>query len=312
MISDAIDGGAHYGQPILMEPGLVRIIAPNPSPMTHWGTNTYILGTGTLCLIDPGPDDPAHLAALIAHIDGRHVSHIVVTHSHLDHSALSGPLSRATMTPVLAYGNSRAGRSAVMTALAQTDHTPGGEGVDRDFVPDQLLPDGTVIHGPDWSVDVIHTPGHMGNHICLRWRDAVFSGDQVMGWASSMVSPPDGDLTDFMQSCRRLAAVGPARLYPGHGAPVSDPAARINWLLDHRAAREAQILAALPPGPQTIPALTRLIYADTPVALHPAAARNVFAHLIDLAGRNLVRASPALHPDALFQLTGTALQICRK
>ena len=290
------------GEPVLMEPGLVRVIAPNPSPMTHWGTNTYVLGSQTLCIIDPGPDDPGHLAALLAHIGDRQVSHIVVTHSHLDHSGLSGRLSRATLAPVLGFGDSQAGRSAAMAALAQTNSSSGGEGVDQNFVPDQALPDGAMIHGPDWRLHVIHTPGHMGNHICLRWGDTVFSGDHVMGWASSMVSPPDGDLTDFLASCRRLAAVGAARFYPGHGAPVPDATARINWLLDHRAAREAQILAALTAGPLTIAALTTAIYADIPIGLHPAAARNLFAHLIDLAGRNLVKAAPAQHPDALFQL----------
>ena len=300
MISDADGDQPGHGQPVVLEPGLVRIIAPNPSPMTHWGTNSYILGTQVLCIIDPGPDDPAHLAALLAHIGDRVVSHIVVTHSHLDHSALSGPLSRVTGARVLGYGDNLAGRSAVMQTLALP---PGGEGVDLEFIPDETLPDGAQITGPAWRLSVIHTPGHMGNHICLHWGNAVFSGDHVMGWASSMVSPPGGDLTDFMASCQRLATLGPARLYPGHGAPVPDPAARISWLLAHRKAREAQILAALTKRPQTIPALTALIYADTPVALHPAAARNVFAHLIDLAGRSLVQASPALHPDALFRLT---------
>lgn len=300
MSRDANTESPGAGQPVTMEPGLVRIIAPNPSPMTQWGTNSYILGSRSLCIIDPGPDDPAHLAALLAHIGDRLVSHIVVTHSHLDHSALSRPLSRATGAPVLAYGDSLSGRSGVMQTL---DLLTGGEGVDRGFMPDVTLPDAAQIAGPDWQLSVIHTPGHMGNHICLRWGDVVFSGDHVMGWASSMVSPPDGDLTDFRMSCQRLAAVGATRLYPGHGAPVMDPAARIDWLLDHRKAREAQILAALSAGPRFIPALTAMIYADTPATLHPAAARNVLAHLIDLAGRNLVYARPALHPDALFRLT---------
>lgn len=293
-------GRPPYGQAILMEPGLTRIVAPNPSPMTHWGTNTYILGTQTLCIIDPGPDHPAHLAALVGHIGERQVSHIVVTHSHLDHSGLSLTLSRVTGAPVFAFGDSLAGRSARMATLGK--HTAGGEGVDLAFRPGQTLPDSAVIHGADWRLAVIHTPGHMGNHICLHWGDAVFSGDHVMGWASSMVSPPDGDLTDFMASCRRLATVKAARFYPGHGDPVPDPAARINWLLSHRAAREAQILAVLYAGPQTIPALTALVYADTPVQLHPAAARNIFAHLVDLAGRNMIMATPGLRFDAIFRL----------
>ena len=289
-----------YGQPVQMQPGLVRIVAPNPSAMTHWGTNTYVLGTHDLCIMDPGPDDPVHLAALLAHIDGRRVSHIVVTHSHLDHSGLSVALSRATGARVLAFGHSSAGRSAVMSAF---DHATGGEGVDHAFAPDRTLPDGAVLAGPDWQLSVLHTPGHMGNHICLQCDNVIFSGDLVMGWASSMVSPPDGDLTDFRASCRRLAAVGAARLYPGHGAPVLQPAARIGWLLNHRMAREAQILAALAQGPQTVAALTATVYTDTPPALHPAVARNVLAHLVDLVGRNLVTATPALRADAVFART---------
>ena len=287
------------GQPVSLAPGLTRIVAPNPSAMTHWGTNTYILGDRTLCIIDPGPDHPDHLAALLALIGGRPVSHILVTHSHLDHSALSRPLAQATGAPVLAFGDSLAGRSVVMTGLAGV-LTGGGEGLDLGFRPDQTLPDGAWITGPDWQLTAVHTPGHLGNHVCLRWGDALFSGDQVMGWASSLVSPPDGDLTDFMRSCHRLRAIGPAVLYPGHGDPVFDAVARIDWLLAHRTAREAQIRAQLATGPATIRDLTDTIYAETALALHPAAARNVFAHLIDLASRNLVQASPTLAFDAVF------------
>lgn len=291
-----------YGTPMTLAPGLVRVLAPNPSAMTLQGTNTYLLGYDNLCVIDPGPDNPAHLAALMACVGSRRVSHIVVTHSHLDHSGLCRPLARLTHAPVLAFGDSLAGRSAVMTTLAGRNTGSRGEGVDRGFAPDQALPDGTAIIGKGWQVQVLHTPGHLGNHICLRWGDAVFSGDHVMGWASSMVSPPDGDLTDFRQSCHRLRATNPAILYPGHGDPVTDPLGRITWLLAHRATREAQILAALTSGPLTIMALTASIYTDTPLALQAAAARNVYAHLIDLVGRNLVQAEPSLSDRALFRL----------
>jgi glyoxylase-like metal-dependent hydrolase (beta-lactamase superfamily II) len=284
----------------VLRPGLVRVLAPNPSPMTYHGTNTYILGDDSLCIIDPGPDHPAHLAALLQIIAGRPVSHIIATHSHVDHSALAATLARTTKAPVLGFGDSSAGRSAVMQDLMQREPAKGGEGVDHDFSPDRTLPDGASVTGADWQLRVIHTPGHFGNHICLRWGDAIFSGDHVMGWASSMVSPPEGDLTDFMTSCRILRAEAARILYPGHGDPITDPTARIDWLLAHRAAREAQILAALDHAPQTIATLTATLYTDTPPHLHPAAARNVFAHLIDLAGRDLVRAEPALQTTAWF------------
>lgn len=294
-----------YGQPVQLGPGLVRILAPNPSAMTHWGTNSYILGERAVCVIDPGPDHPAHLAALLAQIGTRQVSHIVLTHGHLDHSALSRPLARLTGAPVLGFGDHLAGRSAAMSALWRTSAQAalhGGEGVDTGFFPDTALPDGVQIIGQDWQLQVVHTPGHMRNHICLRWADAVFSGDHVMGWASSIVSPPDGDLTDYLRSCARLRALAPRILYPGHGDPVPDPVARIDALLAHRATREGQILTELSAGPATIKTLTARIYTDTPPALHAAAGRNVFAHLIDLTGRNLVTADPALDAGAVFSL----------
>ena len=293
-------GAPGWGNPEQLQPGLVRIIAPNPSAMTHWGTNTYVLGNTSLCIIDPGPAIPAHLAALLACVGHRRVSHIVVTHSHLDHSDLSADLSARTGAPVLAYGPSTAGRSAIMTSLLPAFSGLGGEGVDQGFAPDQTLADGAFIDGPDWRLRVIHTPGHMGNHICLRWGDSIFSGDQVMGWASSMLSPPDGDLTDFIRSCQRLRRLNARILYPGHGAAVTDPNARIDWLLGHRAQREAQILASLAQKPQTLTSLTAAVYTDTPANLHPAAARSVFAHLIDLYCRNLVKAAPNLDADAIF------------
>lgn len=290
------------GQVQRLAPGLDCLIAPNPSAMTERGTNTYVLGQDSLCIIDPGPDDPGHLAALLAHVGGRSVSHIIVTHSHLDHSGLAGALSRATQAPVLGLGDSGVGRSAAMQAFARTDRTGGGEGADPGFAPDIVVADGAVIQGVDWALRVIATPGHFGNHICLRWQDAIFSGDHVMGWASTMISPPDGDVTDYMASCARVLAEAARVLYPGHGAGVTDPPGRIGWLMAHRRGREAQILAALSDGPRSVADLTSALYTEVPAVLRLAAARNVLAHLIDLAGKNLVRADPALHSAATFRL----------
>ncbi|MBK1635848.1 MBL fold metallo-hydrolase [Rhodovulum adriaticum] len=276
------------GHPEQIAPGLRRVLAPNPSPMTFRGTNTYIVGHGAVAVIDPGPNDPAHRAAILGALGpGERVSHILVTHSHVDHSPLARPLARETGAPVLAYGDSAAGRRPDLAALSGLG---GGEGVDADFTPDRTLADGAVVTGADWQITALHTPGHMGNHMCFAWRDALFSGDHVMGWASSMVSPPDGDLAAFMASLDRLAARAERTLYPGHGAPVDDGPARIAELTAHRRARRAQVLAALAQGPTTPAALTHAIYTDVAPALLGAAQRNVLAHLIELADEN--RAAP--------------------
>ena len=284
----------------VIAPGLRRVVAPNPSPMTFRGTNTYLVGQGRVVVIDPGPDDAAHLTALMRALNGEAVSHVVVTHSHLDHSPLARRLAAQTGARVWGFGASDAGRSAVMQALVAGGYDGGGEGVDADFAPDVRVADGDVIAAPAGPLRVLHTPGHMGNHICLAWNDAIFSGDLVMGWATSLVSPPDGDISDFVASCARLRAEKATVLYPGHGAPVTDPAARIDWLLAHRADRRAQVLAALD-LPRNVAELTAAIYTDVAPALWPIAARNVFAQLVELVGAGLVGASPALAADAVFR-----------
>ncbi len=286
---------------VQLEPGLRRVLAPNPSPMTHWGTNTYVLGEGRVAIIDPGPDDPVHFAAILAALaPGEQVSHILVTHSHLDHSPLARHLSDRAGSPVLAFGDSRAGRSPLMQKLATLGGVGGGEGVDVSFAPDEALTHGDTISGEGWTLSALWTPGHFGNHLSFAWGDAVFTGDHVMGWASSLVSPPDGDLSAFMSSTRALAARDDRIYFPGHGAPIEKPKARALWLIRHRELREAAILNALGPQPQTIPDLAAIVYHDTPVALRPAAERNLFAHLIDLCSRSLAVAEPAISFQANF------------
>ncbi|MGR3378597.1 MBL fold metallo-hydrolase [Salipiger abyssi] len=290
------------GQPEELAPGLRRILAPNPSPMTLRGTNSYLLGTRGLAVIDPGPDDPAHLDALLAALrPGQHITHILVTHAHIDHSPLARPLSEATGAPVLAFGDATAGRSEAMQALAESGMMGGGEGVDADFAPDEILADGARVAGDGWTLDALHTPGHFGNHLAFAWEDALFCGDLVMGWASSLVSPPDGDLTDFMASLARLSAHPWRVLHSGHGAPVDAPAKRLAALRDHRLMRERQILAALDEGPADATELTARIYTDIPPALRPAAARNVLAHLIDLHARGHASTPGTLTENAVFQ-----------
>lgn len=289
------------GIAIEIAPGLRRILAPNPSPMTYRGTNTYVLGTRALAVIDPGPNDPVHLDAILAAVGpGQTISHILVTHSHVDHSPLAAPLAAHCNAPVLAFGGPEAGRSAVMTRLAEAGMAGGGEGIDTAFAPDIHLADGATVSGDGWTLEVIHTPGHLGNHIALAWGKSCFTADHVMGWASSLVSPPDGDLTDFMASCERLRARDWEVFYPGHGAPVTNPSQRLDWLIAHRQSREAAILNALTLGPATAASLAAAIYTETPPALLPAAARNVFAHLVDLTGKFQAAPIGPLAADARF------------
>lgn len=287
-----------------LAPGLIRLRAPNPSPMTERGTNTYVVGESDLAIIDPGPALGAHLSAIVRLVRGRPVRAIVVTHSHLDHSGLAPELAEALGTPVLAFGDSLSGQSPAMRELAREGRITGGEGVDTAFRPDDRLGDGQSVHGDDWSLRTIHTPGHMSNHICLEWGDFLFTGDHVMGWASSIVSPPHGDLRQFMTSCRRLLKHDHRLFLPGHGAPVEDPKARLNWLIAHRQDRERQILAALAGGPLDGPGLVARVYDDLPAGLGGAALRNVLAHVIDLADRGLVRTEGPIGPGAIVRLSG--------
>ena len=289
--------------PMELAPGVRRIIAPNPSAMTYWGTNTYLIGQERLIVVDPGPNDPAHFTALSDAIAGTPVERILVTHSHKDHSPLARQLADATGAPVCAFGDSSSGQTALMRRLAAEGLTGGGEGVDSDFAPDVLLKNGISFEHEGQTLTAHHTPGHMGNHMAFEWGGLIFTGDLVMGWASTMVSPPDGDLGDFLQSCERLKGLNAKRLFPGHGDPIEDPQARLNWLLNHRNERTEQILAALQTGPATVDSLTRHIYTDAPEGLLAAAARNVLAHLIHLHDQGRVNAQPSLHFNATFALT---------
>ncbi|WP_195819112.1 MBL fold metallo-hydrolase [Roseobacter sp. MH60115] len=288
----------------MLEPGVRRVVAPNPSPMTFRGTNSYLLGTTEIAVIDPGPLDEDHLAALLSALTpGQRITHIVVSHAHLDHSPLAAALQKECGAPIYGFGPAEKGRSAVMQRLAADGLMGGGEGIDAAFSPDHELEDGALLRGPDWQLRALHTPGHIGNHICLAWGDICFTADHVMGWASSLVSPPDGDLTDFMASCRRLQKTEWRRFYPGHGDPVDAPRARLDWLIAHRMTREKAILEALEAGPADALSLARIIYGDTPAGLMSAASRNVLAHLIDLIGKNKVAPKAPLRADTRFYLT---------
>lgn len=278
-------------------PGLRRVVAGNPGPLTGPGTNTWILGEGEVAVIDPGPPGaPAHLAAILATLaPGERVSHILVTHAHLDHSGSASALAGATGATVFGH--------PPPPPLIRPD-LGGGEGRDLAFRPDVLLTGGETVHGAGWRLEVLHTPGHFPGHLSFDWEGVVFTGDLVMGWASTLISPPDGELAAFRVSVTRLRDRSARLFLPGHGEPIRAPAARAQALLDHRAAREAGILAALCLRPATIPSLVERLYTDTPALLHAAAARNVLAHLVDLESRGRVVAAPRPAPGAIWSVSG--------
>ncbi len=298
------DGTADTLNPADIAPGLRRVTAPNPSPMTAAGTNTYIVGTGRVAVIDPGPAIPSHLDAILAALGpDETVSHILVTHSHLDHSTLARALSARTGAPVCGFGDSLSGRSQRMADLAATG-LPPAEGVDLEFRPDIRLADGDVLtnRSGGWQLTALHTPGHFGNHLSFLWDDAVFSGDLAMGWSTSLIAPPDGDMAAYMASLDRLVRQASGPLWPGHGDPVPDGPQRLADLSAHRRGREAQVLAALA-GRDASPAeIARSVYVGTDPRLMPAATLNVLAHLLDLLDRNRVMTGDFPNLDARFRL----------
>ena len=272
--------------------------------MTFTGTQTYVVGDGDVVVIDPGPDMPKHLDAILSSLGpDERIAKILVTHSHLDHSPLARPLAKATGAPVLAAGPSHWGRSEVMAALAAEGKLGGGEGIDLDFAPDADIREGDVIDGPWGDITVLETPGHMANHLSFAWNNALFSGDLIMGWSTSLVSPPDGDMTAFMASVERLAERTDKIYYPGHGDPVSTPQDRAKELLLHRRGREAQILETLANrGASSAMDLAQSIYTDVAPTLLPAAERNVLAHLIDLHVRGQISTLGPIQSDSKFTL----------
>lgn len=284
-------------------PRLRTLLAPNPSPLTFRGTNTYIIGSGRVAVVDPGPEDDRHLAAILAALEpGEIVDLILITHPHRDHSALAPRLAAQTAAPVLAFGRADDGRSPRMSALAAQGLTAGGDGLDSSFAPDRSLADGERISGPDWEVTCLHTPGHLGTHLCFCLGEVLLSGDHVMGWSTSIVSPPEGDMADYMNSLARLNRPDWQQFLPGHGDPITQPQQRVQELMTHRRAREAQILDALAKAPQTAAQLAQSLYPDLAPNLQPAAKRNVLAHLIDLLGKSHLQTDHPLTADSLFHL----------
>jgi glyoxylase-like metal-dependent hydrolase (beta-lactamase superfamily II) len=270
-----------FGESIRLTPLIARVLAPNPGPFTFKGTGVYIVGAKDVAVIDPGPLMPEHVAALKRALDGRRVTHILVTHTHSDHSPAAAPLKEWSGAKTYAFGPHGSGRD---------DGVKVEEGGDRDFMPDIRVRDGDRIEGDGFAFECVYTPGHTSNHMCFALKDeqALFTGDHVMGWSTTVVTPPDGDMADYMASLRKLLARDDRILYPTHGAPIRDPKPFLEAYIDHRLAREAQILACIADGVTTIPEMVARMYADVDKRLHPAASRSVLAHLIQLEREALV------------------------
>jgi glyoxylase-like metal-dependent hydrolase (beta-lactamase superfamily II) len=273
-----------------VSPLVRRVLAPNPGPFTFMGTNSYIVGQGTVAIIDPGPALETHRAALLSAVAGERVSHILVTHTHADHSPLAASLKEATGAIVAGYGPHGAGKADEGIVVE--------EGGDMAFDPELRLSDGARIRGPGWTLEAVYTPGHCSNHLCygLAEEASVFTGDHVMSWSTSVVVPPDGDMADYMRSLDKLHRRGDRVLWPAHGGPIREPGPFLDAFIAHRQERERQILNALSQGPARIPELVARIYTDVDASLHPAAARSVHAHLIRMVreGRAQVDGAPAL------------------
>jgi len=266
---------APYGEAVRLSLSIQRLLANNPGPFTFTGTGVYIVGAHDVAVIDPGPNSPAHVDALKRALMGLRVTHILVTHTHADHSPAAKPLQEWCGAATYAFGPHPA---------APDDGARVEEGADRYFVPDVRLRDGDVIETGGLTFDCLHTPGHISNHMCyaLREEKALFTGDHVMGWSTTVVAPPDGDMTDYIAGLKRLMARSDRILYPTHGGPVKNPRPFLEAYLAHRFEREAQILRCLRDGPRKIPAIVETLYAGVDKRLHPAAARTVEAHLIKL------------------------------
>jgi glyoxylase-like metal-dependent hydrolase (beta-lactamase superfamily II) len=273
----------------MLTPRVRRVLAANPSPFTYTGTQTYIVGTGEVAVIDPGPAEPAHIDGILRAIEGEKIVAIVCTHTHRDHSPAAAPLAAATGAEIVGCA-----------PLVLDDSGPRADAAfDRTYAPDRVLVDREQLKGPDWTLEAIATPGHTSNHLCyhLVEDNALFTGDHVMGWSTTVVSPPDGDMADYMRSLDKLGARSDAVYYPAHGEPVTNPQQFVRGLGGHRKQRERQILKLVGEGVGEIAAMVPLMYKGVDERLYPAAGQSVLAHLIDLRDRGVVREAEGLwHP----------------
>jgi len=314
-----IDFEPMYGEMVEVSPLLRRLVCKNPSKFTFHGTGTYVIGRGDVAVVDPGPRDDEHIQALLRALDGETVRHILITHTHGDHSPAAHALHQATGAPILGFGKHPEGSvsegddadgdddddeldaSEASSALRepqieddpefQRKHAP-----DVDFEADTTLAHGDIVEGPGYTVEALHTPGHISNHLCfaLAEENAVLSGDHVMGWSTTIIPPPDGDVASYLDSLRVLLdRPHDERLYPTHGAPVERHHDFVQALLDHRIAREAGIIGQLRQGPMSARDIVKVLYADVRKELHKPAARSVLSHLRKLHDEGTVERAVA-------------------
>lgn len=289
---------ARHGESISVAPNIERITAPNGGPFTFHGTNSYLIGTDALALIDPGPDDDTHLAALLAAIGGRKLTHIFVTHTHRDHSPLTPKLVAATSAKTYGYGPHVAARELGLGERNYLDSS-----ADYEFMPDVLMSHGDIVEAHGWAIEGIFTPGHTANHMAfaLRGTGILFSGDHVMAWATSIVAPPDGSMDAYMKSLDVLIKRDDLLYFPGHGGPVRNPDQYVRALRAHRLLRENAILSRLKKGDRTIHDIVKVIYRQTDPRLHGAAALSVFAHLERLIARELAKTDEIPSLDGTYE-----------
>jgi glyoxylase-like metal-dependent hydrolase (beta-lactamase superfamily II) len=290
-----------YGQSVQVSPLIRRVIAENPSKYTYRGTGTYIVGAGDVAVVDPGPELDAHRQALETALRGERVTAIFVTHCHSDHSPLAHWLHDSTGAPTYAFGPHAQLDSEIDDTIE--DGLTREETIDTRFDPDVRVADGAIAaSGPGWTVRGVHTPGHTSNHMCFALDEerALFTGDHIMGWSTTVVSPPDGDMRAYMDSVRKLIGRADASLWPTHGAPVTSPQPFLEAYLQHRIEREAQVIAVVGSGVSSIEAMVKVLYADVSEELHRAAARSVLAHLVKLVDDGLVSVEGVPGPKAVY------------
>jgi glyoxylase-like metal-dependent hydrolase (beta-lactamase superfamily II) len=282
-----------------ISPLIRRVLCGNPGPFTFRGTASFIVGSGEVAIIDPGPENEAHLAALLAAVKGEKVSHILVTHTHLDHSPLAKRLKAATGAPILAY------KPQAMVS-DDTSEVRLDASIDRHFIPDIALTHGDVVAGKGWTLEAVFTPGHMSNHMAyaLKEEKALFCGDHVMAWATSVIAPPDGNMGQYFESLRLLLTRDDTIYHPAHGPSRPDPLPLVRAYLVHRQQREGAIVRRLEQGDRTIAEIVKANYADVDPRLHPAAALSTLAHLEHLIekGRVTTAGRPAL--DSIYAING--------
>ena len=284
-----------YGRLEPVAPMIRRIVARNPSPFTFRGTGTYVVGHGEVVVIDPGPDLADHVEALLAGLAGEQVTHILITHTHRDHSPAARALQRATGAPTYGFGPHAGGKRG----------EPGiEEGGDWDFTPDIVVRDGDWVEGGGWRFEAVHTPGHTSNHLCFGLPDSgiLFSGDHVMGWSTSVIAPPDGDMAAYMASLDKLLGRRDTVYWPTHGPAITEPQRHVRAFIAHRRERESGIIDCLKAGIETIDVMVERLYVGLNPALRRAAGRSVLAHLIDLTGRDIVAADGSATVEAHYRL----------